>query len=93
MKSVGLYDAKTKLSALIAEIESSGEKIQLTRHGKVVAELCAPAPVTSPVRGCLKSAHFKMAEDFDAPEVGFEDFFNEDDHAMVAEEKANYEKS
>jgi len=94
MKTIGLYDAKTKLSALIAEIEGSGETIQLTRHGKVVAEISPPTPVSSPVRGCLKSANFSMADDFDASETGFEDFFNESDdqnHSIVAEEPAEYE--
>ncbi|BDS08229.1 hypothetical protein NT6N_32690 [Oceaniferula spumae] len=94
MKTIGLYDAKTKLSALIAEIEASGETIQLTRHGKVVAELSPPTPVSSPVRGCLKSANFSMADDFDASETGFEDFFNADDDqtpSMVAENKEKYE--
>ena len=39
MTTIGLYEAKTKLSALVAEIEASGEQILLTRHGKIVAEL------------------------------------------------------
>lgn len=77
MKSIGLYEAKTKLSALVAELEESGEMIQLTRHGKVVAELCPPSPVVTPVRGSLKSADFHIADDFDESESGFEDFFGE----------------
>ena len=92
MTTIGLYEAKTKLSSLVAEIEASGEKILLTRHGKVVAELCPTTPQKAPVRGSLKSASFVMAEDFDASETGFEDFFEEPDHTMVAEDNSRYEK-
>jgi antitoxin (DNA-binding transcriptional repressor) of toxin-antitoxin stability system len=92
MTMIGLYDAKTRLSALVAEIEASGEKILLTRHGKIVAELCPATPQKTPVRGCLKSASFVMAEDFDASEAGFEDFFEEPDHTMVVEDNSRYEK-
>ena len=94
MKTVGLYDAKTKLSRLITEIEATGETVQLTRHGKVVAEISPPTPVSSPVRGSLKSANFTMADDFDASETGFEDFFNDSDEikpAILAEEMKAYE--
>ncbi|HWA22085.1 MAG TPA: type II toxin-antitoxin system Phd/YefM family antitoxin [Caulobacterales bacterium] len=45
MKEVGLYDAKNKLSALIAEVEASGEEILITRHGKPAARL---GPATAP---------------------------------------------
>jgi antitoxin (DNA-binding transcriptional repressor) of toxin-antitoxin stability system len=89
---IGLYNAKTKLSALVAEIEASGEKILLTRHGKIVAELCPTTPLKTPVRGCLKSASFVMAEDFDASETGFEDFFEEPGHMMVEEGNSRHEK-
>ena len=39
MKIVDVYEAKTKLSALLAEIEESGEKVLICRHGKPVADL------------------------------------------------------
>ena len=38
MKSVGLFEAKTKFSALIHSV-SAGETILVTRNGKPVAEL------------------------------------------------------
>ncbi|MBT5928316.1 MAG: type II toxin-antitoxin system Phd/YefM family antitoxin [Verrucomicrobia bacterium] len=76
MKAVGLYDAKTKLSALVAQVETSGNKIALTRHGKIVAELC-PASHKIPKSGCLKSKDFFMSDDFDVCEDGFEDFWND----------------
>jgi prevent-host-death family protein len=49
MISVGLFEAKTNLSALIEKVEA-GEEIQITRHGKPVAKLVASstAPVKNP---------------------------------------------
>lgn len=38
MKHVGIFEAKTKLSALVDEVEK-GEEIVITRHGKPVARL------------------------------------------------------
>ena len=79
MKEVGLYEAKTKISALVQEVQESGNSIALTRHGKVVAELTPPSK-NSPVRGCLKGKNFKMSKDFDQSEIGFEDFFTSESH-------------
>jgi prevent-host-death family protein len=39
MKIVNVHEAKTRLSALLAEIEASGETILICRHGKPVANL------------------------------------------------------
>jgi len=38
MKTVGVYEAKTKLSALL-DLVSAGETITITRHGVAVAVL------------------------------------------------------
>ena len=38
MKQVGIFDAKTHLSSLVAEVEK-GHEIVITRHGKPVAKL------------------------------------------------------
>ncbi|MCW1883224.1 type II toxin-antitoxin system Phd/YefM family antitoxin [Luteolibacter flavescens] len=87
MKEVGLYDAKTRLSALVAELESGGEPIAFTRHGKIVAELHPHRPAVAPKRGCLKSADFYISSRFDESEAGFEDFFDDTETTMkVAEE-------
>ena len=89
MKEVGLYDAKTKLSALVAELESGGEPIALTRHGKIVAELHPHRPALAPKRGCLKSENFYISQSFDDSEIGFEDFFDDLHPSLkVAEEPA-----
>jgi len=39
VRTVGVLEAKTHLSALIDEVEASGEVIVITRHGKAVARL------------------------------------------------------
>lgn len=43
MASVSIHEAKTKLSALISELEKSGEPISISRYGRVVAELVPPS--------------------------------------------------
>lgn len=50
MREVALYDAKNNLSALIAEIEASGEEILITRHGAPAARLSPVAPSLSPAQ-------------------------------------------
>ena len=74
MKEVGLYEAKTRFSALIKELEADGEPIALTRHGKVVAELRLPKKKKR-VAGCMADPNFWMADDFDKDSLGFEEFF------------------
>ncbi len=39
MKIVNIHEAKTKLSALLAEVEETGAKVRICRHGKPVADL------------------------------------------------------
>lgn len=39
MRTVGVLEAKTNLSALLDEVETTGEAIVITRHGKAVARL------------------------------------------------------
>ncbi|BBK31592.1 prevent-host-death family protein [Stella humosa] len=41
MTTVGAFEAKTHLSALLERV-SRGEEITITRHGKVVARLVPP---------------------------------------------------
>lgn len=77
MKEIGLYDIKTRLSAVIAELETSGEPVAITRHGRIVAELHPHQPDLAPRRGFLKSSTFRIAPDFDDAETGFEDFFSD----------------
>ncbi|MES2996924.1 MAG: type II toxin-antitoxin system Phd/YefM family antitoxin [Verrucomicrobiota bacterium] len=91
MKMVGLYDAKSKLSALIAELETGKKPIAITRHGRIVAEIHPHQPGHLPQRGFLKSNDFHIAADFDEPETGFEDFFEKPTSIpRVAEEPNQY---
>ena len=58
MKIVNIHEAKTKLSALLAEVEETGEKVLICRHGKPIADLVPhrkrsrlePHPVMSQIR-------------------------------------------
>ena len=43
MKCVSVVEAKSRFSALLAEVEA-GEEIAVTRHGKVVARLVPDRP-------------------------------------------------
>lgn len=39
MKTINIHEAKTQLSALLAQIEKSGEAVLICRHGKPIADL------------------------------------------------------
>ena len=43
MKHVGMFEAKTNLSALVEEVEKGGQ-VTITRHGKPVARLVRAEP-------------------------------------------------
>lgn len=43
MKHVGMFEAKTNLSALVEEVEK-GAQVVITRHGKPVAKLVRASP-------------------------------------------------
>lgn len=86
MKKIGIYDAKTKLSSLITDVEDTGESIAITKHGKVVAEIHPPSKVELK-RGCMKSENFKISPDFDEDSVGFEDFWGDEEAGMIVAEE------
>jgi prevent-host-death family protein len=46
MKHVGIFEAKTNLSALVEEVEKGGTVV-ITRHGKPVAQLVRAEPELS----------------------------------------------
>lgn len=49
MREVGILEAKTNLSALVEGLESGGEEILITKHGRPAAVLSpAPASVRPP---------------------------------------------
>ncbi len=39
MKQVSIHEAKTQLSALVAQVERLGDKVTICRYGRPVAEL------------------------------------------------------
>lgn len=43
MKTINVHEAKTRLSALLAKVESDGESFLICRYGKPIGEL-RPAP-------------------------------------------------
>ena len=43
MKNITIVEAKSRFSALLAEVEA-GEEIAVTRHGKVIARLVPDRP-------------------------------------------------
>ena len=68
MRKVGVLEAKTNLSALIDEVEASGEAIMITRHGKAVARL-SPERMgrRTPSAGLAERAHaFRTRQPTDA---------------------------
>jgi len=68
VRRIGIFEAKTKLSAIVAEIMAEGEVYQITKHGRTVAELRPPSSAPArPRRGAASGAGFWMAEDFDDP--------------------------
>ena len=46
-KHVGMFEAKTNLSALVEEVEKGGQVV-ITRHGKPVAKLVRAQPELTP---------------------------------------------
>lgn len=63
-KSVGVHEAKTHLSRLLADV-ADGEEIVITSRGKAVARLVA---VGGPARTFgLDRGAFVVPDDFDAP--------------------------
>lgn len=73
---VGAYEAKTHLGELLDQVEQ-GKTVQITRRGKLVAELRPPAVPEErprPKRGSAKGLILYMAPDFDAPLEEFREY-------------------
>lgn len=67
MPTVNLYEAKTRLSALV-ERAAAGEEIVIAKNGVARARLVPVAAANAPRRpaNALRISH--LAEDFDAPD-------------------------
>ena len=46
MQEIGAFEAKNKFSEVLRRVEA-GEIFSVTRHGKVVAQISAPQPMTN----------------------------------------------
>lgn len=64
MKTISSTDAKARLNAILAEVESSGQPITITTHGRPVAVL-SPATPRNRVFGQFPDV--RIPDDFDAP--------------------------
>ena len=66
MKTVNIYDAKTRLSRLVDEA-ASGEDIVIARAGRPVARLTRLKEVAPRRRLGLLDGKFKIPDDFNQP--------------------------
>ncbi len=73
MKSIGLFEAKTKLSEICQKVAETGEVYTITRRGKPVAKI---EPIPEPQKGSTiwdaveehRRKHGPPEEDFELPE-------------------------
>jgi antitoxin (DNA-binding transcriptional repressor) of toxin-antitoxin stability system len=75
MKTVNVHEAKTRLSALLGEIEASGETILICRNGKPVANLAPHRKRNRLKRHPAMSKieiHYDPTEPLDEDEWGWE---------------------
>lgn len=76
VKQVGTLEAKTQFSKLLLEVEN-GQRFQITRHGKPIAELIPAAAAAKKGKrklGFAPGLVTYMAPDFDAPLEDFRDY-------------------
>ncbi|MGF1678156.1 MAG: type II toxin-antitoxin system Phd/YefM family antitoxin [Candidatus Methylacidiphilales bacterium] len=77
IKEAGIFEAKTHLSEMISEVESTGVIYHITKRGKKVAEI---RPFEKKERPVLKAGYGKhlgpyyMAPDFDEPLEDFKEY-------------------
>lgn len=64
-KSVGVHEAKTNFSKLLARV-SAGEEIAITRRGEEIA-LLVPSRRSRPRRLGIDRGRWVVPDDFDAP--------------------------
>ena len=63
--SISIYEAKTRLSQLIAEVERTGGEVVIRRHNTPVAKLVPFRPVVPPRGLGGWEGRVVIAEDFD----------------------------
>ncbi len=71
---IGAFEAKTKLSALLGQVEK-GRSFYITKHGRRIAEVRPVAPRRARARfGSGKGTVLHLAPDFDAPLDSFREY-------------------
>lgn len=65
MSSVSIYEAKSHLSQLIAQVERTGEEVVIRRHNVPVARLVPYRPVVQPRQLGGWEGQVDIASDFD----------------------------
>jgi prevent-host-death family protein len=79
MKQVNLYEAKTKLSALVDEA-AAGEEIVIAKNGKAIARLTKLEPPSArrePRFGTMDHYGWTLPDNFDDPDPEIEALFND----------------
>ncbi len=79
MKQVNLYEAKTRLSALVDEA-AAGEEVIIAKNGRPCARLTkleAAQKRPAPQFGTLAHLGWKVPENFDDPDPEIEALFND----------------
>ena len=56
MKTIGAYDARTRFSELLREVEN-GETIVVTRHGLPIAQLCPMGKSVDDAAAAIEELH------------------------------------
>ncbi len=67
MLKVNTHEAKTRLSALLATVESSDERVVICRNGRPIAELRGWTSVQDPLRVHPHLSNIEFCEDPVAP--------------------------
>jgi len=73
MKAVGIHEAKTQFSKLVARAEA-GEEVVIRRGGKPVAKLTRYGAPTSPRKPGALRGKIRIADDFDEPLDDFREY-------------------
>ncbi len=62
MRAVGVRELRERTSEILREVNETGEVVQVTHHGKVMAHLVPPPRTTSPeaIKQALERAHELM---------------------------------
>lgn len=78
LKEVGVLEAKTNLSALLGEIERTGEPVAITRHGRRIARLSPEQgePKPSKAQGRIAEEIFRFRDEMARRYPGLDEPFD-----------------